>query len=68
MPVQRHRVMVVHTVCTVVVSMRRRHTGLTSDWSSDVCSSDLNGDLVAWEGAFLLYQYSVGVVVMDLDG
>jgi hypothetical protein len=28
----------------------------------------MNGDLVAWEGAFLLYQYSVEVVVMDLDG
>ena len=27
----------------------------------------MNGDLVAWEGAFLLYQYSVEVVVMDLD-
>ena len=27
----------------------------------------MNGDLVAWEGAFLLYQYPVEVVVMDLD-
>src|SRR6266480_7120169 len=25
-------------------SSRRRHTRLTCDWSSDVCSSDLNGD------------------------
>src|SRR6266480_6812718 len=43
-------------------SSRRRHTRLTCDWSSDVCSSDLsNGrywgrrqfmDLVAWKAAF----------------
>ena len=25
-----------------IFSSRRRHTGLVSDWSSDVCSSDLN--------------------------
>src|SRR5690242_21418014 len=25
-------------------SSRRRHTRLTCDWSSDVCSSDLGGD------------------------
>src|SRR5690242_20978340 len=25
-------------------SSRRRHTRLTCDWSSDVCSSDLDGD------------------------
>src|SRR5438093_9332410 len=28
-------------------SSRRRHTRLVSDWSSDVCSSDLN-ELVRW--------------------
>src|SRR5262249_58858866 len=27
-------------------SSRRRHTRLVSDWSSDVCSSDLLGDLL----------------------
>src|SRR6267142_5126133 len=27
-------------------SSRRRHTRLTCDWSSDVCSSDLEGDHV----------------------
>src|SRR5690242_21560725 len=26
-------------------SSRRRHTRLTGDWSSDVCSSDLNGPI-----------------------
>src|SRR5262249_57128197 len=32
--------------CDIVLfffSSRRRHTRLVSDWSSDVCSSDLNG-------------------------
>src|SRR5256885_6247475 len=28
-------------------SSRRRHTRLQGDWSSDVCSSDLNGSLEA---------------------
>src|SRR5262249_58956128 len=27
--------------CLFVLSSRRRHTRLVSDWSSDVCSSDL---------------------------
>src|SRR5438477_6076260 len=33
-------------------SSRRRHTRLTCDWSSDVCSSDLRGTLVRqpWNG------------------
>src|SRR5690242_21013427 len=30
-------------------SSRRRHTRLTCDWSSDVCSSDLRK---AWDGQF----------------
>src|SRR5690242_21718762 len=37
-------------VCTIIVfffSSRRRHTRLTCDWSSDVCSSDLPGYI--WE-------------------
>ena len=29
-------------------SSRRRHTRLVSDWSSDVCSSDLNGNKI-WD-------------------
>src|SRR5258706_7486809 len=29
--------------CALLFSSRRRHTRLVSDWSSDVCSSDLNG-------------------------
>src|SRR5262249_58525042 len=36
---------------------RRRHTILVSDWSSDVCSSDLHechkrGESVLWDAAF----------------
>mgnify|MGYP007011969184 CR=1 FL=1 len=29
-------------------SSRRRHTRYIGDWSSDVCSSDLNGKEVSW--------------------
>src|SRR5262249_59475686 len=29
-------------LCCFFFSSRRRHTRLVSDWSSDVCSSDLN--------------------------
>src|ERR1035441_10901694 len=31
--------------CRFVFSSRRRHTRCLSDWSSDVCSSDLGGQL-----------------------
>src|SRR5256885_5437618 len=35
-------------------SSRRRHTRLQGDWSSDVCSSDLNLDLGGpWPGTIL---------------
>src|SRR6266568_7698633 len=34
-------------------SSRRRHTRWNCDWSSDVCSSDLAGDLEAAAGAML---------------
>src|SRR5258706_5878585 len=36
------RVTGVHT-CVLLFSSRRRHTRLVSDWSSDLCSSDLFG-------------------------
>src|SRR6266480_6492288 len=32
-------------------SSRRRHTRLTCDWSSDVCSSDLPVDFALWKAA-----------------
>src|SRR6266480_4190270 len=31
-------------------SSRRRHTRLTCDWSSDVCSSDLHDVPIGWHG------------------
>src|SRR5258706_4757093 len=31
--------------CALPISSRRRHTRLVSDWSSDVCSSDLHVEL-----------------------
>src|SRR5438093_3642519 len=38
----------VYFLCLFFFSSRRRHTRLVSDWSSDVCSSDLhNADLLA---------------------
>src|SRR5258706_3617488 len=34
--------------CALLFSSRRRHTRLVSDWSSDVCSSDLGVERVSW--------------------
>src|SRR2546426_2119296 len=34
------------STCVFFFSSRRRHTRLQGDWSSDVCSSDLKGNLV----------------------
>src|SRR6266508_5137998 len=33
--------------CFFFCSSRRRHTRWPRDWSSDVCSSDLNGDVIS---------------------
>src|SRR6266480_7629558 len=43
-------------------SSRRRHTRLTCDWSSDVCSSDLAGHLGAKDGyaTFEPTEFKVG--------
>src|SRR5260370_19223625 len=67
-------------LATVVVfffffSSRRRHTRFKCDWSSDVCSSDLNGKRVALVGAGPasltvardLLPYGYQVVVYDGD-
>src|SRR5262245_64184733 len=35
-------------VCFFFFSSRRRHTRCLSDWSSDVCSSDLKGGSSLW--------------------
>src|SRR5258706_8876457 len=39
----RRCVATLHSVSFFFFSSRRRHTRLVSDWSSDVCSSDLAG-------------------------
>src|SRR5438045_9606534 len=39
------------TSSLVFFSSRRRHTRCLSDWSSDVCSSDLNGVITATSDA-----------------
>src|SRR6266487_3145160 len=49
-------------------SSRRRHTRWTGDWSSDVCSSDLEAELhaVAVEGHLPHYGATVGEVDEEL--
>src|SRR5438093_4679352 len=44
-------------------SSRRRHTSLVSDWSSDVCSSDLG--YVEPEGPYGEYMGYYGAIHMD---
>ena len=41
---------------------RRRHTSFTSDWSADVCSSDLNYDEVKFASEKFVNKLN------DLDG
>src|SRR5256885_12094075 len=41
-------------------SSRRRHTRLQGDWSSDVCSSDLEGHHLAAAGAHLEQAHVFG--------
>src|SRR5690606_40460473 len=46
-------------VCFFFFSSRRRHTRFSRDWSSDVCSSDLDGDEAAVDAIrFLLDVHS----------
>src|SRR5262249_23330396 len=51
-------------------SSRRRHTRLVSDWSSDVCSSDLPGD-VYWAASDIgmaHYPTYIGSCPVDITG
>src|SRR5256885_4214594 len=43
-------------LCFFFFSSRRRHTRLQGDWSSDVCSSDLNGTIVSHTGNTYVVQ------------
>src|SRR5205807_3548497 len=53
-------------------SSRRRHTRLQGDWSSDVCSSDLNGEMMALRGkleaARKNFEEKLRAVDAELDG
>src|SRR2546422_8236641 len=61
-------------LCIFFFSSRRRHTRCSRDWSSDVCSSDLDGDCLFQKGPrFLTFvhgqihnrQQKVGAVKLD---
>src|SRR5258706_15607092 len=58
-------------LCSFFFSSRRRHTRLVSDWSSDVCSSDLLGEgaAVAWLSERFAQQLAgrLGPRVMSLN-
>src|SRR5690606_39494707 len=47
-------------------SSRRRHTRLSRDWSSDVCSADLPGTIMAEN--LLPGRYAVGKASVDAGG
>src|SRR6266536_5507150 len=46
-------------------SSRRRHTRSTRDWSSDVCSSDLQHDVA---GALLIWRHPEQAVELRVTG
>src|SRR5690606_40564456 len=48
-------------------SSRRRHTRFSRDWSSDVCSSDLENDLQYDFNTDRTYTYSVGKNAEDCE-
>src|SRR5205807_7275681 len=43
---------------------RRRHTRLQGDWSSDVCSSDLNDDVAVEDSLYTAGRRGTGVTVL----
>src|SRR5258706_10547823 len=49
--------------CALPISSRRRHTRLVSDWSSDVCSSDLQSELQSLTN--LVCRLLLGVQTVD---
>src|SRR5690349_25163052 len=54
--------------CFFFFSSRRRHTRSLRDWSSDVCSSDLEEPMAAAIGAGLPVQSAGGSMVVDIGG
>src|SRR5438093_7423757 len=54
------------TVYLFFFSSRRRHTRLVSDWSSDVCSSDLALEMLREQSAYEVESRLKGDVLQDL--
>src|SRR2546429_2885738 len=52
--------------CCFFFSSRRRHTRCSRDWSSDVCSSDLNLIEAASGGRLTPSYFRIGGLMMDL--
>src|SRR5256885_4930834 len=59
-----------HLICFFFFSSRRRHTRFEDDWSSDVCSSDLERVRLYWQKFGLGYGPSalLGLVALALGG
>src|SRR6267142_2816386 len=55
----------VFRVCLFFFSSRRRHTRLTCDWSSDVCSSDLHEEGIPLREMAVLFR--AGYMSADLE-
>src|SRR5256885_7348162 len=58
---QRNQSSVLH-VSIFFFSSRRRHTRLQGDWSSDVCSSDLDDFLDVIAGRFIRVEKDVDLI------
>src|SRR5256885_14736258 len=66
-------VIYVHDFCFFFFSSRRRHTRLQGDWSSDVCSSDLRGELyldallVGESQLLVLFSFARAYFFVDME-
>src|SRR5690606_41067624 len=48
---------------TFFFSSRRRHTSFSRDWSSDVCSSDLVGQVIPWNFPLLMLAWKIAPAI-----
>src|SRR5262249_56224609 len=53
--------------CCFCLSSRRGHTRLVSDWSSDVCSSDLTTSILLWSWRMTLDAILEWIATLDID-